>query len=324
MKSNGKRSSTIGMLIGMGLVVTALILAARHLMSNKEFGILFSTGYIIYLFSCAALAKAKGYKAAQGILVGIIFPVVLVLIMPDRTKLSKEQRDAEDRENAAEEQAEMAAKRRPLKGRQKVFAWLVGLFFITVGLGIMVGYEIYWARVVVPERNSMAGAISINADKLDPQNDGKLVYVTGPLAGREKLSDPEFGVTVDALCLRRRVWMWQWKQGNLQSKSSYSIVDADTQKETTLLKTTTYNYTPVWSEKVISSHSFRNSGHDNPEQKGIPDLFAAATGISLGSFRIAPELVAQLDNFQPVTISPANLATSVSYTHLTLPTIYSV
>jgi Ca2+/Na+ antiporter len=308
MKSHGKRIPAIGILLGLALFVTALVLAAQHLIPIKAFGILFLSGYVIYLCGCAALAKAKGHAAAQGILLGVIFPAVLVFLMPDRTQLSKAQRTKEDREDAEEQKAQMAARRRPLKGGQKALAWLVGGFFVTVGLAMIVGYEIYWARVVVPERNGMANAISISADKLDPQNDGKLVHVTGTLNGCQPLSDPELGVTVNALKLRRRVWMYQWQQGGLQSKSSYGVEDSHG-NTTTLLKTRTYNYTREWSEKVISSRSFYNAGHDNPDQKGIPDFAVAAAPISLGGFHVTPELVEQLENFQTAPVNTTNLAT---------------
>ena len=63
------------------------------------------------------------------------------------------------------------------------------------------------------------------------------------------------------------------------------------------MKTTTYTYSPVWSEKLIDSRSFHNFGHDNPPTKAIPDREMAAAQISLGGFAMAPELVQQLDYF---------------------------
>jgi len=214
------------------------------------------------------------------------------------------QRDSQD---AEEQDAREAAKRRPLKGAKKAFAWLLGLFFFALGVAIVVGYEIYWARVVVPERKSLATAISIGADKLDPQNDGKLVYVVGELTGTEKLTDSEFGVAADALRLRRRVWMYQWEQGGVASKSTYGVEDSHG-NTTTLLKTRTYDYSKNWSEKVIDSRSFYNAGHDNPAKKEIPDRAVAAAKITLGVFTVAPELVEQMDNFQTVPVSDKNIS----------------
>jgi Transmembrane protein 43 len=202
---------------------------------------------------------------------------------------------------------EQAARRCPLKGSKKAFAWLLGLFFFTLGVAIVVGYEIYWARVVVPERKILATAISVASDKLDPRNDGKLIYVVGELAGAKNLADPEFGVASDALRLRRRVWMYQWEQGGVQSKSSYGVEDSHG-NTTTLLKTRTYDYSKDWSEKTIDSRSFYNAGHDNPARKEIPDRAIAAAKITLGVFTIAPELVEQIDNFQTVPVSDKNLS----------------
>jgi hypothetical protein len=200
-----------------------------------------------------------------------------------------------------------AARRRPLTGPKKVLAGRFALFLFLLGAGILIGYEVYNAKVLKPELNQLATAVSISADKLDSQNEGKLVYVTGALAGVEKLSDPEFGVAVEALKLRRRVWMYQWQQGSRQSKSSYGTEDGKG-NTTTWLKTETYIYTQDWFEKVISSQSFYNAGHDNPTEMKITVRAATATNMTVGVFSVAPELTAQLDNFMTVPLNPTNLA----------------
>jgi hypothetical protein len=306
VKSHNKQTPIIGIFLGLALIGAAAFCAVKHLMPGIGILILILCGYFIYLAGCAGLGKAKGYTAGQGILVGMIFPL-LVLIMPDRTKMSKADRDQAEREEAEAYQGNRAAKRRPLKGTKKVFAWLFGLFFLAVGLALIVGYEIYWARVVVPERNGMAAAISVNTDKLDPQNDGKLIHVTGALAGVENLTDPEFGVAVDALRLRRRVWMYQWEQGGIQSQSSYGTEDSKG-NTTTYLKTRTYNYSKNWLEQLIDSRSFYNAGHDNPATMEIAAHTVDATKITLGVFAVTPELAEQIDNFQAVPVSDKNLS----------------
>jgi hypothetical protein len=306
MKSHYNQRAMVGIPLGATLVAAALVLAIGRMIPIGGSALLFSIGYAIYLWGCAELAKAKGYTAAQGVVIGIVLTALALLILPDRSKMSRAEREAEDRDDEADRKAE--EERRPLTKRQKGLAWFFGLVFVTIGLALIVGYEIYWARVVVPEREGMATAVTVSADKPDPKHDGKLVHVTGALAGAEQLADPEFGVAVDALRLRRRVWMRQWEQGGVQSKSSYSTEDTATHKKTTLLKTKTYSYTPVWSEEVINSRSFHDSGHDNPTAKTIPDRAVTAAQVSLGGFAVGPELVKQLDNFQSATLSAANLA----------------
>jgi hypothetical protein len=190
---------------------------------------------------------------------------------------------------------------------KKAFAWLVGFIFVIFGIGLVTGVEIYWARVVIPERESLGTAVSVSPDKPESQNNGKLIQVVGLLGGSETLTDSEFNVAVDALRLRRHVWMWQWEQENVQSKSSYGVEDSHG-KTTTLLNTKTYNYMEVWSEKLINSQSFYNSGHDNPTEMKIPARAVSATKVSLGAFLLSPELVEQIDNFQTVPISDKNLS----------------
>jgi hypothetical protein len=307
MKSSRPHKGLFRILFGFTLLIVAAVLAVKHLLPGLQIIYTFLGGYFIYLWGCAAMAKSKGYTGSQGILTGMIFPIILVLIMPDRNAMSKAQRDADDREDAQGQAVLRAARRRPLTGPKKVLAGLFALFFFLLGAAIVTGYEVYNAKVLMPELNRLATAVSISADKLDPQNDGKLVHVTGALAGAEKLSDPEFGVAVDALKLRRRVWMYQWEQGSRESKSSYGTEDGKG-NTTTWLKTETYTYTENWFENVISSQSFYNSGHDNPTAMKIPVRAATATNITVGAFTVAPELSAQLDNFTTVPLNLTNLA----------------
>jgi len=307
MKRHKKRIPILGYLLGLALVITALVLLARHQIEIGKFGIIFLTGFAIYLWGCLGLAKANRYRAGVGLFLGLFLGGLPLFFLVDRSKMPKAQRDLEDLEADEDWKAERAAKLRPLKGGKKVVAWLLGLFLFALGLAIIVGYEIHWARVVVPERAGMAAAISISADHLDPQNDGKLVHVTGQLAGSELLADSDLGVTVEALKLRRRVWMYQWEQGTLKSQSSLAVEDTHG-NSTTLLKSRTYNYLPVWSEKVINSDAFHNSGYDNPGVKGFPDYAIAATNITLGAFSLTAGLVEQLDDFQTWTLTETNLA----------------
>jgi hypothetical protein len=319
---DNKKKAVIGISLGVALIGAAVVLAVSRLLPMGAL-ILFLSGYVIHLWGCAMLAKAKGYTAAQGVLAGL-FTFLLLLIMPDRTKMSKAERDDYDREDA-EDEARSNARRHPSKRANKASVWVIGLFFLTLGLVMVVGYEIHWARVVAPERKGIATAIAADFDKLDSQNDGKLIYITGALAGVETLTDPEFGVTVDALKLRRRVWMYQWQEESLaQSKSSYGSEDAQG-NSTTYLKTQTYNYVKVWSEKVIDSHRFHaravvpvpgtsidvkvmDGGHDNPATMPIPARAVAAAKINLGAFTVGPELAEQIDNFQAVPVNDNNLA----------------
>ncbi len=204
---------------------------------------------------------------------------------------------------------------------KRVFAGFLGFIFCGIGLAIIFAFETYWGRVVMPEREKLATAITIDCNTIGPQNDGKLVRVTGPLVGAEDLADSQFGVTAHALRLRRRVWMFQWQQSSPtpRSSSSYSVND------TTVIKTKSYNFYKVWSEEIIDSKGFKkpvaipvpgtplevqpvSAGHVNPHTMAISSRTVAAAKATLGAFTVAPEILALLNNFETVPLTPNNLA----------------
>lgn len=327
MKTKNQLRAVIIILLGLALITAAAVLTTHHLVPTVALLLLLS-GFLLYFCGGIQFSRARGHTAAQGV-VACCFPILLFLLQ-DKSKMSKadrEEYERMEREDEDGEKARRAEMRRPLKGPKKAVAFLLGLFFIILGLAIIVGYQIYWVRIIAPERNSLAAAISVVSDKVDSQKEGKLIHVTGPLAGAENLSDPEFGVTVNALRLRRRVWMYQWQQ-DARRPNSYSYGTEDSHGNTsTHQKNQTYHYSKVWSEKIIDSRLFRPDStatsvagtslrmngvilkHENPPTKEVPDRAVAAADITLGVFGITPELEQQIDDFQPVPLTEANLAT---------------
>jgi Ca2+/Na+ antiporter len=326
MKTKNQLRAVIIILLGLAMITAAAVLTAYHLVPTVALLLLLS-GFLLYFCGGIQFSRARGQTAVQGV-VACCFPILLFLLQ-DKSKMSKadqEEYERMEREDEDGEKARRAEMRRPLKGPKKAVVFLLGLFFMILGLAIIVGYQIYWARIIAPERNSLAVAISVVSDKVDPQKEGKLIHLTGPLAGAENLSDPEFGVTVNALRLRRHVWMYQWQQ-DARRPNSYSYDTEDSHGNTpTHLKTQTYHYSKIWSEQIIDSRLFRRDSaaisvsgtslqingailkHDNPPTKAIPDRAVAAPNITLGVFAVAPELVEQIDDFHPVPVTEANLA----------------
>lgn len=289
--------------IGWVIFALSLLLFLNHLMSAVAFALLLAPGLGMYLWGCLPLIKTQGRAGIVALLMaisGLMLTPLALLAWSNKKQIS---RNRDDEPTAVWDNELTGIPKR-------IVGWLIGLFLISIGAACIVGYEIYWERYVIPERQGMATAVSIAPDKLDPQNDGKLVHVSGMLGGAEKLVDAEFGVAADGLLLRRRVWMRQWEQSRLPtSRSRTGIEDMTTHKVTTLTTSTTYDYSQVWSEGVVDSKSFHDGGHDNPATKKIPDRTVAAANISLGVFAVTPKLSGLINNYQSVPLNDKNIAT---------------
>ncbi len=93
-----------------------------------------------------------------------------------------------------------------------------------------------------------AEVIPISADKPDPANDGKLVYMTGWARAEGPLTDPMFKITCRALRLYRIVETYQWKEVETHEVRA------------------PYSYIKIWADDVIDSTKFhRRKGRGNPD-----------------------------------------------------------
>lgn len=130
--------------------------------------------------------------------------------------------------------------------------------------------------------------VSVSADGVENANDRKLVHMTGEATTTETLSDSDFGVSVPAIKLERRVEMYQWKE----EKHSETRTKVGGEEETV----TTYTYDKAWSPDVINSGSFKKrAGHENPSAMPVKSQSWTANKVTLGAFRLSEEQVGLLD-----------------------------
>jgi hypothetical protein len=170
---------------------------------------------------------------------------------------------------------------------------LVGIIFFVVSFPLLWWNE---GRAVKTARSLEEGATSVvSVTKLDPANEGKLIHFSGDAHSDETLTDAEFGVSAAGLRLRRKVEMYQWEERS------------ESRQNTGGSKTTTYTYDKKWSPLVISSHEFKEAGHDNPPQMKVPDNDLAATHAKLGDFALSSDVIHQLDRWEPVAAELAKV-----------------
>ena len=160
-----------------------------------------------------------------------------------------------------------------------------------------------------------AGAVvSVQADKVDPANEGKLVHVTAKADTKDVLTDPLFKISSTAIRLERRVEMYQWKQ-NESSKTEKQLGGGTK-------KTTVYTYEKVWSDKPVNSAYFKEAGHENT---GFPfeSEKLRANHVTLGDFLLNDSLVDRLGDSRKLPVPadyklPATLSgkSDAAYVHV--------
>jgi len=174
---------------------------------------------------------------------------------------------------------------------------------VAIGCLMFIGACIllFWneGRAVTRWQALEEGASSVQTvavDSVDDTKNGKLVHCSGKAITDETLRDSTFGVSLVALRLQRSVEMYQWKQ----SSKTKTVKKLGGGKK----KTTTYSYSEVWSSSLISSSSFKRSGHENPSSKPFRDDQWTAKNVTMGAFSLPSQLVGKIDAWHSVELPP--------------------
>nr|XP_027787710.1 transmembrane protein 43 [Marmota flaviventris] len=128
-----------------------------------------------------------------------------------------------------------------------------------------------------------------------PENEGRLVHIVGALRTSKLLSDPNYGVHLPAVKLRRHVEMYQWVE---TEESREYTEDGQTKTETR------YSYNTEWRSEVVSSRNFdREIGHKNPSAMAVESFTATAPFVQIGRFFLSAGLIDKIDNFKPLSLA---------------------
>src|SRR5687768_7217856 len=90
---------------------------------------------------------------------------------------------------------------------------------VVIGILMMIGAlpMLFWnegraVRTAESLGEGRGAAVSVSSEKVDPAKEGKLVHTMGRAKTADTVSDPVFGVSANAIALRRKVEMYQWKE----------------------------------------------------------------------------------------------------------------
>jgi hypothetical protein len=181
------------------------------------------------------------------------------------------------------------------------------LIKIVVGFILLIAciWLLFWneGRSVKTYRALVEGAglvVSVDNGSVDPANDGKLVHISGPVKPVGVPQDDVLGISAEgAAGLERIVEMYQW----VETSKSETRKQLGGSEETV----TTYSYHKEWKSNEVSSGSFRQSGHDNP-QKPIDDANFPVKSATIGAFSMDGSAVARLGDERPVPLTALDVS----------------
>lgn len=168
---------------------------------------------------------------------------------------------------------------------------LVGFLLVLASVALLFWNEGRTVNRAKALNEGASAVISVDAAKVDPQNDGKLVHVSGEVATADVLEDLKFGVSVNAIKLLRKVESYQWRE---IEESTTERGSGGSQKTTT-----TYSYEKVWAAELIDSTGFKEAGRDNPTTRPVDGAEFVASNVSLGAFRLSAGLISRLGPSKP-------------------------
>lgn len=176
-----------------------------------------------------------------------------------------------------------------------------------VGFGLLVAMVmlLFWneGRAVKTARglDQGAGAVAaVSPQQVDPAMEGRLVHLSGETMAPAAIRDPDTGVTLAGLRLRRSVEMYQWVEST-QTRQDVNLGGSQT-------TVTEYSYAPQWSAQPVDSSRFQSpSDHANPAM-ALRDASFNAEGVSLGSWSIDAPVLDQLVSSQAVVPSTHDLS----------------
>lgn len=139
---------------------------------------------------------------------------------------------------------------------------------------------------------------------LDPALEGKLIHATAVAKTDEVLTDPDYGLSVNAIRLVRDVEYYQW----VEHSTSETKDKIGGGQETT----TTYTYSKEWVSGPIDSGSFKDPEYQgkNYVRTTVPDRTVTAQKVDFGAYVLPPALVGAIPAGTSVNV-PASVANGV-------------
>ncbi|XP_011505195.1 PREDICTED: transmembrane protein 43 homolog [Ceratosolen solmsi marchali] len=169
---------------------------------------------------------------------------------------------------------------------------IIGLILLIVGICLFVWNEGKAVKIAYSLQEALNNVAEIqNTFKSVPELEGRLVYLSGTLNVAEPLTEPDYGVMVSCIKLKRRVQIYQWIE--IEEERSY-VGSTEPEKH--------YYYTTEWKDKLIDSDNFYITfGHENPTEISIQSVIQISEEVKIGIFALGMELKKKFNDFIEIT-----------------------
>jgi len=162
-----------------------------------------------------------------------------------------------------------------------------GVLMMIAALPLLFWNEGRAVRTAQALEEGRGSAVTTSSDKADPGKEGKLVHTTGRARTADTVSDPVFGVSTNAIALKRKVEMYQWtEERESRGRGSDNYV---------------YKYTKQWSASLVDASKFKvPDEHPNPRSMQYSSEKWIAGKVTLGAYTLSPSQVNRIPGADPV------------------------
>ena len=132
-----------------------------------------------------------------------------------------------------------------------------------------------------------------NPSKKDASLEGQLVCGTAMAVTEDLLTDKDFGLSVNAISMKRKVEYYQWHE----TKTEETKEKSDGSEK----KIVTYDYRRDWSSTPIGSSKFKQHyGHVNVVLAEFDDGEQWAEHVSFGAYTLNNSLIHSINTYEPL------------------------
>lgn len=180
--------------------------------------------------------------------------------------------------------------------RAQWFAALFGCILYITAIAILFWNEGRAVNNAMSLDEAMSNVYIANANHpIDPSLEGRLIHITGKLTTGEPLTEPDYGIQVLAVKLKRRVQMYQWIEEEVEYKYGESVATIEGNDRT-------YYYSMDWRDNIVDSSMFYiRSGHNNPTKFPIQTRVQLAEHVSIGYFELGSAVKSKVTRFIDLT-----------------------